>query len=53
MDRLIGATFELHADQLPAGNTYSIENVGSVTARVFFAQACQTIVETKDVQTAK
>lgn len=26
-----------------AGNTYSIKNVGSGTARIFFAQACEVV----------
>ncbi|KAL6707069.1 mitotic fidelity of chromosome transmission-related protein [Coniothyrium glycines] len=31
--------------QVPRGNTYSIRNVGSGTARVFFAQACEVITQ--------
>jgi hypothetical protein len=32
-------------NQLSLGNTYSIRNVGSETARVFFAQACEMNVQ--------
>jgi centromere protein C len=31
-----------------AGNTYSIKNIGSGTARVFFAQARQMRVESEE-----
>jgi hypothetical protein len=39
---------EMQADLSPAGNTYSIRNVGSGTARVFFAQAREMNVEDEE-----
>lgn len=36
------------ANILLAGNTYSIRNVGSGTARVFFAQARETSIQDED-----
>jgi centromere protein C len=38
----------MQADLSPAGNTYSIRNVGSGTARIFFAQAREMNVEDEE-----
>jgi hypothetical protein len=48
MALLIGALSERETDQSYAGNTYSIRNIGSGTARVFFAQAREMNVQDEE-----